>query len=190
MVGDGFCNDEVNNANCNFDGEDCCFNVNKDRCTECTCYLGEFCAAGFIPSIVGDGYCNDEVNIEECNYDHGDCCGSCINTEYCIKCACLSNITGHEVLNPLIRDGYCNDETNNVLCSFDGLDCCRHPVNTEFCSECSCHGLFTKYIIKFNEELKKILYKFFFMMYNFAFGPVETPQLQRSLKCIWLCLSV
>ena len=38
LVGDGFCNDETNNAGCNFDGGDCCFNVNSDVCSECICY--------------------------------------------------------------------------------------------------------------------------------------------------------
>ena len=40
FVGDGVCNDETNNAECDYDGGDCCPN----------------------PSIVGDGICNDETN--------------------------------------------------------------------------------------------------------------------------------
>ena len=74
LVGDGFCNDEANNVDCNYDGGDCCLNVNTERCYECNCYLEEFCAAGFIPYLVSDGYCNDEANNAGCNYDDGACC--------------------------------------------------------------------------------------------------------------------
>ena len=62
MVGDGFCNDKTNIEICNHDGGDCCLKfVNKDRCSECKCYLKDICATGFHP-LVGDGYCNDETN--------------------------------------------------------------------------------------------------------------------------------
>ena len=37
MIGNGFCNDETNIADCNHDGGDCCVNVNKDVCTDCDC---------------------------------------------------------------------------------------------------------------------------------------------------------
>ena len=37
MIGDGFCNDEANNVDCNHDGGDCCVNLNKSFCTECNC---------------------------------------------------------------------------------------------------------------------------------------------------------
>ena len=40
MIGDGFCNDETNNADCNHDGGDCCVNVNKDVCSDCDCLSG------------------------------------------------------------------------------------------------------------------------------------------------------
>ena len=36
--GDGFCNDESNNANCQYDGGDCCGgNVDTSLCTQCQC---------------------------------------------------------------------------------------------------------------------------------------------------------
>ena len=38
MIGDGFCNDETNNPECNFDGGDCCGQcILKHQCSECTC---------------------------------------------------------------------------------------------------------------------------------------------------------
>ena len=41
LVGDGYCNDETNQPNCNFDGGDCCGPcINKEFCSECQCHLG------------------------------------------------------------------------------------------------------------------------------------------------------
>ena len=37
LVGDGFCNNETNNFECNYDGGDCCVNVNTDLCSDCNC---------------------------------------------------------------------------------------------------------------------------------------------------------
>ena len=38
-IGDGWCDDENNNDDCNFDGGDCCLDpINADYCTECICY--------------------------------------------------------------------------------------------------------------------------------------------------------
>ena len=37
--GDGYCDDRENNADCDFDGGDCCLNpVNNQFCSECWCY--------------------------------------------------------------------------------------------------------------------------------------------------------
>ena len=75
MVGNGFCNGETNNPDCNYDGGDCCVvNANTNACSECICHLIETCAAKYHP-MVGNGFCNDDTNIVECNYDGGDCCG-------------------------------------------------------------------------------------------------------------------
>ena len=44
LVGDGYCNDETNNPNCNFDGGDCCGPcLNEEFCSECHCHLGNLC---------------------------------------------------------------------------------------------------------------------------------------------------
>ena len=118
LVGNGFCNDETNNEDCNYDGGDCCaMNANTDSCSECVCQLIETCAAGYHP-LVGNEFCNDDTNIAECHYDGGDCCG-CVITEHCEDCACLS-ITSNEITNPLVGDGVCNDQTNNLGCDYDG----------------------------------------------------------------------
>ena len=36
--GDGYCDDDLNNENCEFDGGDCCLNPkNTEYCTDCEC---------------------------------------------------------------------------------------------------------------------------------------------------------
>ena len=83
LVKNGFCNDETNNAACNYDGGDCCININDSFCSECTCFFQENCLAGLTPSFVGDGSCNDETNNAACNYDGGDCCyNTCVIKDY------------------------------------------------------------------------------------------------------------
>ena len=49
IVGDGFCNDETNNAECNYDHGDCCLsNMNTDHCSECACsFNGIITTPGF-----------------------------------------------------------------------------------------------------------------------------------------------
>lgn len=95
-IQDGFCDEANNNADCGYDGGDCC---------SCTCVAGlEFpCGengAGFDcrdpdvtpacklmgtscegdPDFIGDLYCDSSVNNVECGYDGGDCCiCTCVN---------------------------------------------------------------------------------------------------------------
>ena len=92
LIGDGFCNDETNNPDCNFDGGDCCgLCIVKNRCSQCTCLQSEVTVANI---LVGDGYCNDETNNPNCSFDGGDCCGPCINNEFCSECQChLGNLS-------------------------------------------------------------------------------------------------
>ena len=91
LVGDGYCNDELNTDNCTYDGGDCCgVNVNSELCSECVCKLQETCAAGNFGPLVGDGYCHDEYNNEDCLYDSLDCCGLNVNTDFCSECICHS----------------------------------------------------------------------------------------------------
>ncbi|CAN0328463.1 unnamed protein product [Ectocarpus sp. 6 AP-2014] len=105
FLGNGFCDDENNNALCGYDGGDCC---------ECTCILpdetsgfGDFagCDAGFAcidpeaPCVnddditvdnvedcpftvtIGDGFCQVELNTPACHYDGGDCCSCTCNPD-------------------------------------------------------------------------------------------------------------
>ena len=140
LVGNGFCNDETNNVDCNYDGGDCCvLNASTNYCSECGCHLIETCAAGYHP-LVGNGFCNDDTNVVECDYDGADCCGYCVLTEHCEDCNCLGNITSGVITNQLVGNSLCNDETNNLNCNYDGGDCCVN-VNTDSCAECNCLGV-------------------------------------------------
>ena len=137
LVGNGFCNDETNNPDCNYDGGDgCVVNANTNACSECVCHLIETCAAGYHP-LVGNGFCNDDTNIAECDYDGGDCCGYNITSEHCTECTCFNQETCLAGVHPLVGDGVCNDGKNIALCNYDGGDCCVN-VNTDSCSDCNC----------------------------------------------------
>ena len=137
LIANGFCNDETNSADCNYDGGDCCVNVNTDECSNCTCYHQDNCLLGFTPSVVGDGFCHDQTNNADCNFDGGDCCVD-IKTENCSECICYHQencAVGY--IPSVIGDGFCNDETNNADCNHDGGDCCVN-VNKDVCSDCDC----------------------------------------------------
>ena len=74
MVGDGFCNDETNYADCNFDGGDCCgLCVNTKLCSECEC-IGEN-SGNIVNAFLDNGLCEDELNHGDCMFDGFDCCG-------------------------------------------------------------------------------------------------------------------
>ncbi|CAM9548113.1 unnamed protein product, partial [Ectocarpus sp. 8 AP-2014] len=86
---DGYCNQENNNAECGYDGGDCC------ECTcvgsDCTRYPNFACIDPDAPCVdddditvdivencetswMGDSRCDPENNNEICGYDLGDCC--------------------------------------------------------------------------------------------------------------------
>jgi hypothetical protein len=110
-AGDGTCDDQNNNAACEYDGGDCCLAtvqnnqgiVKTNYCDECACLdpngqgpaptTAESCGS---PNFAGDGFCDDQNNNGACEYDGGDCCDSTVDnnqgnvkTNYCDECACL-----------------------------------------------------------------------------------------------------
>ena len=141
LVGDGFCNDETNIADCNYDAGDCCGTcINKEKCTYCLCH--EEKVTNEIPNArVGDGFCNPETNNENCNFDGGDCCddrAELKNGTCKIRDSCIDGFASF-----FVGDGYCNDETNIKECLHDGLDCGQvgraSEVDTTFCALCEEH---------------------------------------------------
>lgn len=94
---DGFCHDELNTEECEYDGGDCCLpNVYTDACQECQCKDPSI--KGIIKSEKGCGlltkeelvdvkYCKDYLNVPECQYSNGQCCGEAV-LHFCDECKC------------------------------------------------------------------------------------------------------
>ena len=89
LKGDGFCDDEINNEFCNYDGGDCCDqNLDRSMCTDCFCHIEYFQTTEYLncPQVNhnangeysfayhGDGHCDEEFNNYEKFFDAGDCC--------------------------------------------------------------------------------------------------------------------
>ena len=146
--GDGWCDDENNNAECTFDGGDCCgADVKTTYCSVCECLDPNFTTTVpppndcEFPQWEGDGWCDDENNNDGCSFDGGDCCGNNVKTLFCSVCECLDpnfvESTGCEYPQ-WEGDGWCDDGNNNAECTFDGGDCCGDDVKTTFCTDCLC----------------------------------------------------
>ena len=95
-MGDGYCDDILNNQDCEYDGGDCCectcvdgliytCGLNGLRCEDPTCLdpnlLAEFPDSGGNLLRVDNGACDAYNNNKECGYDGGDCC----------LCTCIKN---------------------------------------------------------------------------------------------------
>ena len=89
LVGNGFCEDEINIAECDYDGGDCCGCVITEHCEDCAC-LGNINSGEITNPLVGNSLCNDEMNNPNCNYDGGDCCVN-VNPDSCSDCSCLGS---------------------------------------------------------------------------------------------------
>merc|ERR1712176_1494318 len=143
--GDKNCDDENNNAGCNYDDGDCCKktlgkDVVKKYCKICKCLdpkgQGENpCGA---PKYKGDKNCDDENNNAGCNYDGGDCCkktlGKDVVKTYCKICKCLDPKGQGE--NPCGAPKYkgdknCDDENNNAGCNYDDGGCCKKTLGKD-----------------------------------------------------------
>merc|ERR1712032_1408488 len=160
-VGDKFCDDNNNNAGCNWDKGDCCGPKNnykyckKCKCRDCT-YVskGDACVKAIkkscgSPKWKGDGNCDDENNNAGCTWDGGDCCGA-KNFGYCKVCKCLDCTyvaKGDKCVKDFKKacgapkfkgDGFCDDNNNYGGCSWDGGDCCGPKANIKYCKLCEC----------------------------------------------------
>ena len=80
ITNDGYCDDEANIEECNYDFGDCCDFMQNDfsLCQDCFCYSEEIndgCQLNFFDSLVlGDGDCHLDFNNLEHFFDLGDCC--------------------------------------------------------------------------------------------------------------------
>eukprot|EP00903_Cladosiphon_okamuranus_P014053 g13063.t1 len=98
-MSDGYCDDDHNNLECNYDGGDCCECTCEKRETSDDFWGGRYggcaqfaCVDPSAPCVaddditvnmlancpwvngIGNGYCDLDMNTPECNYDGGDCC--------------------------------------------------------------------------------------------------------------------
>jgi len=147
---DQWCDDENNNADCNWDGGACCdndFSGWDTYCTACECLEPTTTTTTTTtappptsgcgsPQWANDQWCDDENNNEECNFDGGACCFNDYSgwDTYCNDCECIG-------CHPLgwHGDGYCDDgELNTENCKWDGGDCCGDNVDTSYCTDCQC----------------------------------------------------
>ena len=149
---DDFCDDENNNAQCDWDGGDCCgAEISTLYCTECDCldptysaYYNCGNATCPQPAWQDDNYCDDENNICSCNWDGGDCCGSDKQYNYCSECKCkdimYDDATCHAgcATKAYVGDDFCDDENNNCGCDWDGGDCCGANKHSTYCDICAC----------------------------------------------------
>ena len=92
-IGDGMCDDENNNEQCQYDLGDCCrpqifpFQV----CQECLCLKEESKDYEVCPGFLlakGDNVCDDFMNNPECDYDDHDCCKPWAFLGHCDQCEC------------------------------------------------------------------------------------------------------
>ena len=162
ITNDGYCDDEANIEECNYDYGDCCYWENDfSLCQDCYCktpplnYTEEFCdnfrALFGYSSLIGNGNCDRLLNNQEYAFDAGDCCNdqSSIGDEWfvCVK-------SDMYCIEDQIGDGICQDVNNTPWCYHDLGDCCIHnrDKTKDLCCECICGedaiyasmGLFSK----------------------------------------------
>ena len=138
FVGDGYCDDDNNNAGCDWDNGDCCGASNiYQYCDDCACLdcqyeaQGDDCVDEFTKvcknsKFQGDGFCDDGNNNGGCDWDGGDCCGAAVKTNYCSDCECLDCTFVQEYCSGVCQksnfyaDKFCDDGNNNCGCDWDG----------------------------------------------------------------------
>ena len=54
LVSNGFCNDDTNNPECNYDDGDCCVNVKTDYCSACLCSASGVITSPGFPQSYGN----------------------------------------------------------------------------------------------------------------------------------------
>ncbi|CAM9919789.1 unnamed protein product, partial [Ectocarpus sp. 6 AP-2014] len=97
---DGECDTHNNNAECEYDGGDCCLCTCQDDTYDCgisgfdcvdpsaECIDDDDIGTETVqncgdPWAIGDGQCDLDNNKEECGYDRGDCCScTCVDEDY------------------------------------------------------------------------------------------------------------
>eukprot|EP00903_Cladosiphon_okamuranus_P017744 g16334.t1 len=124
-IQDGICDIVNNNAQCGYDGGDCCPSTcvpsTHSHCptdnSECVDplagdfgYPGYETCTGYLPTM-GNGLCNSDANNEACSFDGGDCCEcSCIPGQF----LCLGRF---DCLDPAFNTTDTECSTTTPTCS-------------------------------------------------------------------------
>lgn len=153
-IGDGFCHDETNTEECDFDGGDCCHRITLiNACKDCQClqpnksysisYKKAQCPSS-MQGLLKNGKCDQASNIAKCGYDAGECCGLEAGTQ-CRDPRQIQNGRGSSGSGLeqceywyLQGNGFCDDIANTKACNWDDGDCCGQKVTKGLCEECSC----------------------------------------------------
>ena len=166
LVGDGYCDDEANIAECGHDLNDCC-QVENDRslCQNCSCVLSseerqvikeKACKKEEYNYHLGDGICDHAYNKAENFFDVGDCCLTFQDHQY-LTCRqeindglihtqqygffpCFGNLcieSNNFCIPDQLGDGICQDHNNGPFCDYDLGDCC---LNLSFGYKVEKHG--------------------------------------------------
>ena len=162
-LGDGYCDDQANNFQCNLDQQDCCIGTEHSQmyCIACDCIRlnTEGCDRDKL-QLLRNGFCEDESNTFECAWDGGDCCDPQAYFFKCDDCICYQNGGLNISLSDSPSfpycdmfywkgDGVCDDLNNHDVCDFDAGDCCQVGSH-QVCDQCECYGM---YIFVFNINL-------------------------------------
>ena len=162
LANDGYCDDEVNIEECNYDFGDCCDYENDfSPCQDCICIttnsnaIQNCSSIGIYGATKGDGICDLIYNNVDYFFDYGDCCledpicqihidgkswrGHSITETKQIDCpdnVCIKS--DRYCIKDQIGDGICQDHNNSPFCDYDQGDCCLPVRVLDFCCQCTC----------------------------------------------------
>ena len=162
LANDGYCDDEANIEECNYDFGDCCDYENDfSPCQDCICIttnsnaIPNCSSIGIYGATKGDGICDLIYNNVDYFFDYGDCCledpicqvliygeswrGHSITKTKQIDCpdnVCIRS--ENYCIKDQIGDGICQDYNNSPFCNYDLGDCCMPVRELDFCCSCIC----------------------------------------------------
>ena len=116
FIGDGICDDSLNQKVCDYDNGDCCRPaIDKSNCFDCFCYTD-------------NSYPPEAPNSKQST--HGQALKSVLSLALLSECVMKK-----------LGDKTCDGLNNNIHCSFDDGDCCLQVIDGSQClgEECRCH---------------------------------------------------
>jgi len=114
---DGFCDAELNNPECGYDGSDCDDEVAST--TVANSFPNCNPPVWVLTIWIGDGVCDTQLNNPDCGNDGGDCDDGIASTIQPITTMQPDNCSPSH----WIGDNVCDEALNTPECQFDGGDC-------------------------------------------------------------------